>query len=199
MAELVDAGDLKSSVRMDVGVRLPFWAYIIYKEVFSVMTSAEANKQLKQMQLKRRQILETEKEVSKFVAATTEDVDKVRPDYNYQFTQLDLEVLEKNIRELKHRINVFNSTYMIPEIGMTIDQVLVALPMLNDEVNKLRRMVGALEKKRVSSFGSRTSIIEYEYINYDRDQVRDDYDKASKRLAEMQIALDKANTTIDIV
>lgn len=164
------------------------------------MTSAEAMKQLKQLQLKRRQILAEETEVSKFTAATTEDVESVRPEYNYQFTKLDLDVIESNIRELKHKINVFNSTYMIPELGLTIDQVLVALPMLNEEVTKLRKMAGAIDKRRCSSsYTSRSSLIEYEYLNYDRDFIRQEYEKESKRLSDMQIALDKANTTVDMV
>lgn len=163
------------------------------------MTSAQAMKQLKELQLKRRQLLEEEKETCHFVAAVTEDIESVRPDYNFQFTQLDLDVVEKNIRELKHRISVFNTTYMVPELGMTIDQVLVALPMLSERVNTLRRMAGTQEKKRASVYGSRSNIIEYEYINYSRDQVREEYDKLTKDLADMQIALDKANTTVDII
>ena len=163
------------------------------------MTSAQAMKQLKELQLKRIQILEEEKETCKFVAATTEDISTVRPEYDFQFTQLDLDVVERNIRELKHRISVFNTTYMVPELGMTIDQVLVALPMLSERVNTLRRMASAQEKKRVSAYGSRAALIEYEYTNYDRSQVREEYDKAAKDLADMQIALDKANTTVDII
>ena len=163
------------------------------------MTSAQAMKMLKELQLKRRQILEEEKETCHFVAAITEDVDTVRPDYNFQFTQLDLDVVEKNIRELKHRISVFNTTYLVPEMGMTIDQILVALPMLNERVNTLRRMAGSQERKRVNTYGSRSSIIEYEYTNYDRNEVREEYEKLSRDLADMQIALDRANTTIDII
>lgn len=163
------------------------------------MTSAQAMKQLKELQLKRRQILEEEKETCRFTAAVTEDIEDVRPEYNFEFTQLDLSVVEKNIRELKHRISVFNTTYMIPELGMTIDQVLVALPMLNERVNTLRRMAGTQEKKRSGGYGSRSNIIEYDYINYDRSQIKEEYDKMSKDLADMQIALDKANTTVDII
>lgn len=51
------------------------------------MTSAEAMKQLKQLQLKRKQILEEENAVCKFTVATTEDVESVRPEYNFQFTK----------------------------------------------------------------------------------------------------------------
>ena len=163
------------------------------------MTSAQAMKQLKELQLKRKQILEAEKDTCHFLAATTESVEDVRPEYNFQFTQLDLDVVERNIRELKHRISVFNTTYLVPELGMTIDQVLVALPMLNERVNTLRRMAGMQEKRRAVAYGSRSNLIEYEYINFDKDQVREEYDKLSKDLAEMQIALDKANTTVDII
>lgn len=163
------------------------------------MTSAAAMKQLKELQLRRRQILEEEKATCSFVAATTEDINAVRPEYNFEFTQLDLNVVESNIRELKHRISVFNTTYLVPELGMTIDQVLVAMPMLSERVNTLRRMAGSQEKRRASAYGSRSNLIEYEYINYSRDQVREEYDKLSKDLADMQIALDRANTTIDII
>ena len=163
------------------------------------MTAAEAMKQLKQLQLKRKQILDEENETSKFIAAVTEDIDAVRPEYNFQFTKMDLDVVENNIRYLKHQLNVFNSTYMIPELGMTIDQVLVTMPMLSEEVNKLRKMSGAIEKKRCQVYGGRTAVIEYEYTNYDRNEVREEYEKESKRLSDMQIALDKANTTVDIL
>jgi len=163
------------------------------------MTSAEAMKQLKELEIKRRQILQEEQDTSVFTVATSEIVENVRPEYDFKSTLISLEACENNIRELKHRLNVFNTTYMVPELGMTIDQVLVSMPMLSGEVNKLRNMAARLEKKRCSSYSARVGLIEYEYINYDRDQVKQEYDKKSKRLAEMQIALDKANTTVDIL
>ena len=163
------------------------------------MTSAEAMKQLKELEIKRRQILQEEQDTCVFTVATSENVENVRPAYDFQFTQMDLEVCENHIRELKHKLNVFNTTYMIPELGMTIDQVLVVMPMLSGEVNKLRKMASTMDKKRCNSYSSRVGMIEYEYINYDRAQVKEEYDKKSKRLADMQIALDKANTTVDIL
>ena len=45
--------------------------------------------------------------------------------------QEQLADIEQKIRKLKHTINVFNTTTVIPEFGITIDEMLVYLPQLN--------------------------------------------------------------------
>ena len=45
--------------------------------------------------------------------------------------QEQLADIEQKIRKLKHTINVFNTMTVIPEFGITIDEMLVYLPQLN--------------------------------------------------------------------
>ena len=161
-------------------------------------TSSELNKELKALQDERAKILEQEKKTRFFVASTTEDPEKVRPPYNLAETRQRLFDVESQIINIKHRINQFNTTYVVPETGLTIDQILVKLPMLSARVQALSAMVNHLEIERCNDRYSRNSIIEYEYINYDPRLVRFLYDEAQEELSALQLALDRANTTVEL-
>lgn len=54
-----------------------------------------------------------------------EDIESVRPAYDYAKTQARLEELEGAIRRLKHAINCFNTTQVVDGFGITIDEMLV--------------------------------------------------------------------------
>lgn len=55
-----------------------------------------------------------------------------------------------------------------------------------------------LPKMRVysNSFSSSGSVPEYKYINYDLEVIRQEYDRISNTIMEMQIALDRYNQTV---
>ena len=44
---------------------------------------------------------------------------------------------EEEIRKLKHALNVFNASNKVPGFEMTVDEMLVYLPQLSREKNKL--------------------------------------------------------------
>lgn len=46
------------------------------------------------------------------------------------------------------------------------------------------------------SFSSSGSAPEYKYINYDLEVIRQEYDRISNTIMEMQIALDRYNQTV---
>lgn len=73
-------------------------------------------------------LLDKENRSKDFRAAMGEDVESVRPVYDYADTQKKLAELEQRIRKVKHAINVFNATHVIPDFGMTIDEMLVYIP-----------------------------------------------------------------------
>ena len=54
-------------------------------------------------------------------------------------------------------------------------------------------------KTRISSgfYQSRKTAPEYQYINYDLELIKKEYEKIDSRIAEMQIALDKYNQTFE--
>lgn len=165
------------------------------------MTSAEANKKLKQLQEKKKSLVEAERKNAWFVAATTEDVEEVQMnyDYDYGYDVQEIDGIDNEIRCLKHQINKFNVSCMVPELGMTIDQVLVYLPQLKEKQHRLARLADHLPKQRVSDrYGSRSTLIEYEYANYDVADAKEDYEKVSKLVADVQLALDRVNNSVEI-
>ena len=101
------------------------------------ITSAMAAKHLKKLNDQRDSLLSMEKKAKVFTAAIQEDIETVRPAYDYAAAQKELTALDTKIRKLKHTLNCFNSTYVIPELDMTIDQVLIYIPQLTARKRKL--------------------------------------------------------------
>lgn len=161
-------------------------------------TSSEAAKLLRTLNDEKDALLNKERLSSTFVAAIEEDIESVRPAYSYSETQQKLNEIEEKVRRVKHAINCFNVTQQVPELGMTIDQVLVYIPQLSAERAKLDHMRNRLPKQREDSSGyMRTrNIVEYTYANYDIAQAEKDYDEISGQLAKAQTALDVVNNTV---
>ena len=65
-------------------------------------TSAQANKLLKKLNDEYSALLDKEQRSRDFRAAMGEDIESVRPAYDYAKTQARLEELEGTIRRLKH-------------------------------------------------------------------------------------------------
>jgi hypothetical protein len=161
------------------------------------ITSALAAKQLRKLNEQRDALLAREKKAKTFTAAIQEDVESVRPAYDFQATQDALVEIEEKIRNLKHTLNCFNSSYVIPGFNMTIEQMLIDIPQLSARKKRLDGMRSKLPKERVqSSYGRGSNIIEYDYANYDISKAEEAYSAVSDELAKAQNALDTANTTV---
>lgn len=140
-------------------------------------------------------MLQKEKDAFVFKAATIENVEDARPEYDYHAVQAKFAQLEQQIRTLKHAINTFNLSQEVPGTGMTIDQVLVYIPQLTERKRKLSAMKQRQKKQREEKYAA-SHFIEYIYANYDPAQAAADYDAVSKELAKVQNALDLVNSTI---
>lgn len=162
------------------------------------MTSSKANTLLRKLNEDYEALLAEEQDKKSFLAATGEDVESVRPDYQYESFQKQLDAKLKQILALKHAINVFNVTTTLPGTEMTIDQVLIRIPQLSRKKSKLQQMKSAIAKVREDArrFGSTSIMADYRYANYDIAAARRDYEQVSQELADLQEALDLANTTI---
>lgn len=159
------------------------------------MTSAEANKMIKQLRDQYRLLESQERNVISFVAATTENVEEVRPAYSYEDTAAEYDEIERKIRRIKHALNLFNATTVPEGLDMTIDELLVFLPQATERLRKLAGMLSRPPKFRAENTG-RTSIIEYEYLNFDPESVRKDYDALLEFKNKALTALDVANNTV---
>ena len=155
-------------------------------------TSAEANKLLRKLNDEKTSVMYREENGKEFLAAVGEDIESVRPNYDFTETQNALAGIETKIRKLKHAINVFNSTTIIPEFNMTIDEMLVYIPQLTAAKNKLARMKDKLPKVREQTRVN-SSILDYRYLNYDVETVAAEYEKVTDTLSKAQNALDSVN------
>lgn len=158
-------------------------------------TSAEAGKLLKKLGEELSSINQREQNGKEFLAAVGEDIESVRPDYNFAETQCALDEIERKIRKVKHALNVFNSTTVVPEFGITIDEMLVYIPQLTARKNALAQMKDKLPKVREQSRMNISSVLDYRYLNYDVNDVAAEYEKVSDTLAKAQNALDSVNMT----
>lgn len=158
------------------------------------LTSAEAGKWLRKWHNEYRSLLLKESQGREFVAAVSENIEDCRPDYDYSTMQEEMKTLSAKIRQLKHAINIFNSTTVVPGFDMTIDEMLVYIPQLTARQEKLSAMAGKPERARVDHYQS--NIIDYVYVNYDLEEVKADANKVADELARAQLALDKVNSTV---
>ena len=141
-------------------------------------------------------LLGKEAKSKEFNAAVGENVESVRPEYSYTDAQESQKELEGKIRKLKHAVNVFNATHVVPGFDMTIDEMLVYIPQLTRRKAKLAEMKAKLPKSRVSEVGARISnVIDYTYLNYDLAEVEADYERVSDELSDAQLALDAVNSS----
>ena len=160
-------------------------------------TSAEAGKMMRKLLEEKSSIEMREHNGKEFLAAVGEDLESVRPEYDFAKTQSALAEVERKIRKLKHALNVFNSTTVIPEFDMTIDEMLVYIPQLTARKNKLSSMKDKLPKIREQS-RTNSSILDYRYLNYDVNEVAAEYEKVADTLAKAQNALDAVNMTMTL-
>lgn len=155
-------------------------------------TSNEANKLLRQYKEDLDSLFLKESRSCKYVASIDEDPKNNKPYYDLETTHLTILAMQKDIRTIKHAINVFNTTTPVGNTGMTIDEVLVALPQWNYRLRALKNMINVLPKTRLSS----SKFIEYEYANYDIEEAKVEYNALLARVMDTQKALDSVNNTI---
>lgn len=164
-------------------------------------TSAQAAKLLRKLTEEKNALLIGERKTSVFTAATTEDKEAVRPEYDYAATQAGITSIDKKIRIVKHALNLFNTQTVIPGFDMTIDEALVYMPQLKERESKFSNMKQRLQKgERIgaAAYGRQSALIEYSYPNYTVEDARRDYEAVVDELARLQNALDLVNSTAEL-
>lgn len=162
------------------------------------VTSAYANKMIKS--LEEDKIFWWNKEASSYCYVAALNEEPVIPEYDYAQVAATIAELDDKIAIIKHAINMANATakVLVGDEEMSIDTILIKMAQLNKRKMVLDRMRKQLPKERVEShaYGARNVVPEYRYINYDLEQVKQDYEEVSNKIMEMQMALDKYNQTV---
>ena len=157
-----------------------------------LLTSKDANKMLKQLNEELNSLQRNNS--MRFIAATIENKEDVRPDYDYKEMASKMDELERKIIRLKHAINLFNTRTTVPGFDMTIDEMLIYIPQLYAKKLKLSRMKDYPKMERTLEQHS-SNLINYMYINFDINDVQEDYRRIDAELNRAQTALDKINVS----
>lgn len=163
------------------------------------MTSAYANKLLKQ--LNEDKDFWTNKENSSCLYTAAVGEEPVIPEYDYAEVAATIAEIDREVCCIKHAINLANVTNSVDVAGreMTIDAILVKMAQLNQRKNMLDYMRKQQPKtrKQQDAYGSRSANPEYQYINYDLELIKQEYERISTEIMNMQLALDKYNQTFE--
>ena len=165
----------------------------------TMMTSAYANKVLRKLTEDKEYWRRKENEGCTYVAAIDEE--PVIPDYDYEKVAAEITAIDEKILKIKHAINSNNATNKVAvgNAEMTIDEILVKMAQLSKRKAVLDNLRKREPKTRINSglYSSRKTAPEYEYVNYDIELVKKEYERIDAEIAAMQIALDKYNQTFE--
>ena len=165
----------------------------------TMMTSAYANKVLRKLTEDKEYWRRKENEGCTYVAAIDEE--PVIPDYDYEKVAAEITAIDEKILKIKHAININNATNKVAvgDTEMTIDEILVKMAQLSKRKAVLDNLRKREPKTRINSglYSSRKTAPEYEYVNYDIELVKKEYERIDAEIAAMQIALDKYNQTFE--
>lgn len=161
------------------------------------MTSAYANKLLKSLAEDKAYWMNKEEVSSTYVAAVNET--PVIPEYDYAQVAAEIEQIDEKVSIIKHALNAANANarLQVGDTQMSVDTILIKMAQLNMRKAVLDRMRKQLPKAREEQrYTSRNAAPEYRYINYDLDLVKQEYERVSNLVMEMQMALDNYNQTV---
>ena len=119
-----------------------------------------------------------------FRASEYEDLEKLRPDYDYAGIQNKLDRLDEAIRNLTAKAVAILFTERVKEYhDMTVLEMLLLLRDLEAKEERLYEMTTHLEKERHSSS---SLLLEYEYMNYDIRKVEEDLKKTREEIEKVR-------------
>ncbi len=163
------------------------------------MTSAYANKLLKQLSEDKTFWINKESNSCVYTAAVGET--PVVPEYDYAAVAATISEIDCKMCAIKHAINLANVTNYVAvgEEQLTVDMILVKMAQLNSRKNMLdyMRKQEPKTRKETVSYGNRAATPEYQYINYDLELIKKEYEEISEQVMNLQLALDKYNQTVE--
>lgn len=157
------------------------------KVAMTLMTINEMGKRIGDLKTERERLIEKDKKLRVFRASEFEDIEKLRPDYDYAGFQSELDRVEAEIRKLTAKAISILTTQKVNEFhDMTVLDLLLYLNDLKEKEERLYEMTTHLEKERHAS----SLLLEYEYINYDIGKVEEDLRKTREELEKVRTFFD---------
>lgn len=158
------------------------------------ITPDGAQKLIRSLEEERQQLAGKIDKLSTFVVAVSEgNPEELRPDFNCMETIKEVDCINEKIRKIKHSRNIFNTTTLLPEEDITLDEALVQMAMLNKNYEYYIKLGNRQTRERNrTSYGNE---IEYTYTNYDIQEIKNYGKNMYERMLEIQSKLNLVNST----
>ena len=158
------------------------------------ITPDGAQKLIHSLEEERKQLVERINKLSTFVVAVSEgNPEELRPEFDFTGTVREIDCIDEKIRKIKHSRNIFNTTTLLPEETITLDEALVLMSMLNKNYAYFVKLGNRQAKERQSStFDNK---IEYSYTNYDIQEAKNYGKTMYERMLELQSKINLVNST----
>lgn len=140
-------------------------------------------KTIADLKTERERLIGKDEKLRVLTVGVFEDVEKLRPDYDYDSFQKELDRLDETIRNLTAKAVTILATERVKEYhDMTILEMLLLLRDLKAKEQRLYTMTSHLEKERHST----EFAIEYEHVNYDISKVEEDLKKTREEIEKVR-------------
>ena len=150
-------------------------------------TIFEIREIIEDLKKERGRFIEREKKLSLFSAFDLEDKEAVRPEYNYGEYQEKIDGVNKRIRNLSKEALSYITNTKVAECGdMTILEALLYVGELREKEERLYAM-STHQEMEIKDNPKRA---EYEYINYDKSRVEEEYKKTKAELERIKMCVD---------
>lgn len=156
------------------------------------VTSDGANKIVRKLEQDKVILRDKIDRLSTFVAAVTENIEEVRPEFDFMKTIEEIEEIEYKIMKIKHAKTKFNVETTMSN-GYTVGENLVRMAELNTMKNTYERLATAQPKTRMRATGNKD--IEYQYTNYKIADARKKFEEVRDEIAEIQKEINIINTS----
>lgn len=119
-------------------------------------------------------------------------------EYSLEDTQQQLELLDQSVVNIRHAINVSNTTSMVGNTGLTVDQILISMAQLNARLCQLHGLASRPVRSRPKPFSPGSSDKIVTCANYDPDMAKAMVEKIRDKVSKLQMALDMHNLSTEI-
>ena len=167
------------------------------------LTSDAASKRLKSLQ-EDYDILLQEQAAARAVSMPMEDYRKAKEagrefkkEFDFCGMQRNLVAVQREIEHLKHSINVFNATTVLPKHNVTIDQALVRMAFLSKRKKVLFEMRAIADVTLPSHRFMSHEITTAEICAFDQTDAKMEYRSVCDELSALQQELNYVNVTVE--
>ncbi len=149
---------------------------------------AEVMKLIKELERQKATLLDEERDGCR--VSYKEGEEPMAGEYDYAGTRKAVRALDERIRTLRATLAKANCTVTVEPFTVTLGEALVMLAQLRSECEVLEMLAGFRQRSRRITMNG---VLEYTDCLFDVRQAAEDAAAIRKKIAELQVAIDRAN------